>query len=198
MEQIIAEIKNNGNITQEISNKIDQIMNGEGADSAKLDQIISLLESIDSKLGSLLQEVTELGDNFVSSDGEKLGDILADLVQKFEDHSITSNALAAEILNELKQSNINDQAILNKVDAILNQLNNQEITDKEALDQIIGLLTQMNEKLSTALTSLADISSKLDNLYNQNEENRNNTYEMLTNINNGIGNIDKKNGRYHQ
>ena len=57
MEQIIAEIKNNGNITQEISNKIDQIMNGEGADSAKLDEIIKLLESIDSKIGSLVSAV---------------------------------------------------------------------------------------------------------------------------------------------
>ena len=192
MNQIIAEIKNNGNISQDISNKIDQILNGGGADSAKLDQIIDLLESIDSKLGSLLQEVTELGDNFVSSDGEKLGDILADLVQKFEDHSITSNALAAEILNELKQSNINDEAIMNKIDSILEQLQNQEISDKEALDQITDILSQMNEKLSTALASLAEISTKLDNLYNQNEENRNETYEMLANINNGIGNIDQK------
>ncbi len=192
MNQIIAELKNNGSISQEISNKIDQIMNGQGTDSAKLDQIISLLESIDSKLGSLLQEVTELGDNFVSSDGEKLGDILADLVQKFEDHSITANALAAEILNELKQSNINDEAIMNRIDAILEQLQNQQITDNEAIQQITDLLAQMNEKLSTALTSLADISTKLENLYNQNEENRNETYEMLANINNGIGNIDSK------
>lgn len=192
MNSILEEIKNNGNISSEILNKINQIMNGDGADSAKLDQIIDLLESIDSKLGSLLQEVTELGDNFVSSDGEKLGDILADLVQKFEDHSITSNALAAEILNELKQSNINDEAIMNKIDSILEQLQNQEISDKEALDQITDILSQMNEKLSTALASLAEISTKLDNLYNQNEENRNETYEMLANINNGIGNIDQK------
>lgn len=192
MNSILEEIKNNGNISSEILNKINQIMNGDGADSAKLDQIIDLLESIDSKLGSLLQEVTELGDNFVSSDGEKLGDILADLVQKFEDHSITSNALAAEILNELKQSNINDEAIMNKIDSILEQLQNQEISDKEALDQITDILSQMNKKLSTALASLAEISTKLDNLYNQNEENRNETYEMLANINNGIGNIDQK------
>ncbi len=192
MNQIIAEIKNNGNISQEISNKIDQIMGGQDTDSAKLDAIIKLLESIDSKLGSLLQEVTELGDNFVSEDGEKLADILNNLVQKFEDHSITSNALASEILNELKQSNINDQAIQNKIDAILNQLQNQEITDKEALDQITNLLSQMNDKLSTALTSLAEISSKLDNLYNQNEENRDETYNMLKNINDGLGSIDTK------
>ena len=192
MNQMLAEIKKNGNISADILAQIEGIMNGEGADSAKLDKIIGLLESIDSKLGSLLVEVQNIGDNFVTEDGEKLADILKELVEKFEDHSITSNALAAEILNELKQSNINDEAIQNKIDVIIEQLNNQQITDKEALEQITNLLAQMNEKLSTALTTLSNISAKLDDLYNQNEENRNNTYEMLTNINNGIGSIDSK------
>ena len=50
----------------------------------------------------------------------------------------------------------------------------------------------MNEKMSGVITALGDISTKLDNLYNQNEENRDETYNMLANINDGIGNIDTK------
>ncbi len=184
MNAILAEIQNNGKISADILAKIDQIMNGDSADSVKLDQIIDLLASIDSKLGNLVEVVTNIGDNFVSQDGEKLADILKELLEKFEDHSITSNALAAEILNEIKQSNVNDEAILAKMDEILMQLQNNQITSDDALKQITALLEQMNNKMTTALKSLADISTKLDKLYTQNESNHDEMYDLWSDIHN--------------
>ncbi len=196
MQQILAALQESNtigaNTLTEIQKFHEDFLNGKITEAEMWEKITGLLESIDSKLDGLLEAVKGLegsiGD-LVNGSGEKIVDVLNQLLQKFEDHSITSNALAAEILQELKTSNINDEKALAKLDKIYEELKNGNISASEALTNITDILNQIKENTDAIKDAVLKISADIvkygDAITNKQDQ----QLDILGNLNNNVSNI---------
>ena len=196
MNQILAAIQESNSISAstltEIQKFHEDFLAGKITEAEMWEKITGLLESIDAKLDGLLDAVkgleSSMGD-LVNGSGEKIVDILNNLLQKFEDHSITSNALAAEILEELKTSNINDEKTLAKLDQIYQELQNGNINASEALTQITDILNQIKENTDAIKDAVLKISADIvkygDAITNKQDQ----QLDILGNLNNNVSNI---------
>ena len=196
MQQILAALQESNtigaNTLTEIQKFHEDFLNGKITEAEMWEKITGLLESIDNKLDGLLEAVKGLegsiGD-LVNGSGEKIVDILNQLLQKFEDHSITSNALAAEILQELKTSNINDEKALAKLDKIYEELKNGNISASEALTNITDILNQIKENTDAIKDAVLKISADIvkygDAITNKQDQ----QLDILGNLNNNVSNI---------
>lgn len=143
MNLIYNAIKENGNISADILAKIDAIMNGGSADSAKLDEIIKLLGSIDSKL-DILPEISEKLNTLIIQGEEKQNQTIDLLTQILQGVGSIDSKM--------------DQMIKNQEES--NKLLVQQL-DKS--DEIIAQLKLTNDKLFT----LDELQEMLGPMYNQ-------------------------------
>lgn len=164
LEQILAAIQNNGNISSDILKAINdlskQLANGQITESEMIAQIINLLASIDSKLDSLQSAVDNIRNEFPDLSAK-----IDEFINKYQDGELAEHALLASILEEIKKTNAGGDDISNKLDAILNAINNGQMTDQEALSQIIEILGQIKNdtgSLVNILNKLLAAANKID------------------------------------
>lgn len=192
MNQILTAILANNQISAETLAEIKKIAAGNDTDSAKLDAIIKLLESIDSKLDAINASIKGIPDNFVSSDGEKMADILANFMKLYGTNSDKANLLAEKMLQAMIQSNMNDVALYQKAQEILEQLKSGQIGAGTALDAITSILNQINTTTKTILSKLETISSQLSVYMTQQSKKDDEIKDLLVGIKTNTGSIDSK------
>lgn len=160
MNLIYEALLSNNEISTETLNAIKNIQNSNQADSAKLDAIIKLLESIDSKLDKLQAGIDNIGDN-ITVDNESLKDILTEFLNQYKADKITDHELLNNIVNAFNQSNINDQELLNKLNDIQAQIASGQLAVSEGIDKITDLLNQIKSSLDQIVSELQSIAEQL-------------------------------------
>ena len=160
MNLIYEALLSNNEISTETLNAIKNIQNSNQADSAKLDAIIKLLESIDSKLDKLQAGIDNIGDNITVND-ESLKEILTEFLNQYKADKITDHELLNNIVNAFNQSNINDQELLNKLNDIQAQIASGQLAVSEGIDKITDLLNQIKSSLDQIVSELQSIAEQL-------------------------------------
>ena len=160
MNLIYEALLSNNEISTETLNAIKNIQNSNQADSAKLDAIIKLLESIDSKLDKLQEGIDNIGDNITVND-ESLKEILTEFLNQYKADKITDHELLNNIINAFNQSNINDQELLNKLNDIQAQIASGQLAVSEGIDKITDLLNQIKSSLDQIVSELQSIAEQL-------------------------------------
>lgn len=196
MKEILAALKESNSIGASTLAEIQQFhadyLAGRITEAEMWEKITSLLESIDSKLDGLLEAVKGLEEslgNLVNGNGEKIVDILNKLLEQFHDHSITSNALASEILEELKNSNINDQKTQEKLDKIYEELKNGNISASEALSKITEILNQIKENTDAIKDAVLKISADIVKYGDAITSKQDQQLDIMGDMNNNLSNI---------
>lgn len=191
LEQILAAIKNNGNISSDILKAINdlskQLANGQITESEMIAKIIELLASIDNKLDGLQEAVDQIKAEFPDLAGK-----IDEFIKKYQEGELTEHALLSEILEEMKNASAGDTEMNAKLDAILNAINQGNLTASEALDQIIDLLGKIEANTSAILEAVNKISGQIADLNANFEGNQDEIMNVLESINNGVGSIDSK------
>ncbi len=191
LEQILAAIKNNGNISSDILKAINdlskQLANGQITESEMIAKIIELLASIDNKLDGLQEAVDQIKAEFPDLAGK-----IDEFIKKYQEGELTEHALLSEILEEMKNASAGDTEMNAKLDAILNAINQGNLTASEALDQIIDLLGKIEANTSAILEAVNKISGQIAELNANFEGNQDEIMNVLESINNGVGSIDSK------
>lgn len=187
MNNILNAILSNNDISAETLAEIKKITAGGEIDSAKLDAIIKLLESIDSKIGKLQETVDKLYAEFPDLAGK-----IDEMIREYQKGELTEHALLAEILEEVKKSNASDSNLEAKLDAILNAMNSGQLSIKEAMDQMIDLLGQIKDNTGALVEIVSKISAQIDKLTDKLDGYHGDNIDILQKINNGVGSIDSK------
>ena len=191
LEQILAAIQNNGNISSDILKAINdlskQLANGQITESEMIAKIIELLASIDNKLDGLQEAVDQIKAEFPDLAGK-----IDEFIKKYQEGELTEHALLSEILEEMKKASAGDTEMNSKLDAILNAINQGNLTASEALDQIIDLLGKIEANTSAILEAVNKISGQIADLNANFEGNQDEIMNVLESINNGVGSIDSK------
>lgn len=160
MNLIYEALLSNNEISTETLNAIKNIQNSNQTDSAKLDAIIKLLESIDSKLDKLQAGIDNIGDNITVND-ESLKEILTDFLNQYKADKITDHELLNNIVNAFNQSNINDQELLNKLNDIQAQIASGQLSVSEGIDKITDILNQIKSGIDQIVSELQSIAQQL-------------------------------------
>ena len=183
LESLMIESNQND---QEFMNKLDVIINGQGSDSEKLDQLIAL----NTEQNQWLMNLVRLGEAAGQHDKE-----LQDLILKwysdyqndmgeFKNNDKEHTTMMNLIYQAIKDNGQISVDIREKIDAIMNG----DSADSAKLDEIIKLLGSIDSKLDI----LPEISNQLNTLITQGEEKQNQTIDLLTQILTGVGSIDGK------
>lgn len=187
IEQLMRESNQND---EEFLAKIDVIINNQGSDSDKLQQLIDLnneqnnwLINISTLIGNLKGDNQELSDT-IKAWFEQYKNDMGDFKNNDKDHTL----LMQMIFKALQESNGISKDIL----AAIKDIQNSNMKDSEKLAQIIELLAGIDNKLGDILTEIRGIADKLDKLIDQNEQNNDQTVNILLDIAKNTGNIDAK------
>lgn len=191
LEQILAAIKDNGNVSSEILKAINDLSklveSGQMTESEMIAKIIELLTSIDNKLDGLKDAVDQIKNEFPDLAGK-----IDEFIKKYQEGELTEHALLSQILEEMKNASAGDTEMNAKLDAILNAINQGNLTASEALDQIIDLLGKIEANTSAILEAVNKISGQIAELNANFEGNQDEIMNVLESINNGVGSIDSK------
>lgn len=189
LENIYKEMLKSNEISQKTQNQIkklkEQLAAKEIKESEYWEKVIKLLESIDGKMDLLQVSIDMLNDS-LKVGNEKLSEVIKDFHEDYKDGKITQEEYAKKVVENLIKSNLNDEAIIGKLDEVLKLMASGQLTAAEAMDKVIELLKSIENKLDIMNKSILNISDsiKVGN-------------EKLTDIANNIY-IELKEGRITQ
>lgn len=158
---------------EEFLEKMDIIINGQGTEQEKLDDLIRLNEEQNAWLSNIATLIANLSDG-----DEKLAAILTDFYNAYLNGEKSHSELMDAIYGAILENNSQNDEILAKLEAIMNS----NVQDSEKLAQIIELLGNIDNKLGDILDELRGISGKLDDLIDANDKNNDAILNALTNI----------------
>lgn len=175
---------------EELINKINIIINGQGSDSEKLQQLIDLnkeqnewLINISTLIGNLKGENSELSET-IKMWFEQYKNDMGEFKNNDKDHTL----LMQLIFKSLQESNGISKDIL----AAIKGIQNSNAADSAKLAQIIDLLAGIDNKLGDILAEIKNIATKLDKMIDQNEQKNDQIVDLLVDVVNNTGNIDAK------
>lgn len=175
---------------KELQNKIDIIINGQGSDSEKLQQLIDLnneqnnwLINISTLIGSLKGDNKELSDT-IKMWFEQYQNDMGEFKNNDKDHTL----LMQMIFKAIQENNGISKEIL----AAVKDIQNSTVADSEKLAQIIELLSNIDNKLGDILAEIRGIADKLDKLIDQNDQKNEQIVNLLIDVAQNTGNIDAK------
>ena len=195
MNKILNTLLSSNEISSDILAQIKQIQQSGQADSAKLDAIIKLLESIDQKLGKIEAAVSNIEGN-MTVNGEKLSDLMQQLINDHKEGKLQDKEMMQQMIDLMNRSiddnNENNGAILKFLAEISEKITNGQMDYEEGFDKIADILNQINGNLTDIKAEVAKIAPQIEKLINQSEENHNETLDMLSKLFDKTSSIDNK------
>lgn len=195
MNKILDTLLKSNDISSDILAQIKQIQQSSQADSAKLDAIIKLLESIDQKLGKIEAAVGNIEGN-MTVNGEKLSELMQQLIDDHKEGKVQDKEMMQQMidlmLRSINDNNENNGAILILLNEISEKIANGQLSSQEGIDKITDILNQINGNLTDIKSQVSKISTQIDKLGAQYEENHNETMDMLSKIFDNTSSIDNK------
>ncbi|HIU92739.1 MAG TPA: hypothetical protein IAD26_06355 [Candidatus Limenecus avicola] len=195
MNKILNTLLSSNEISSDILAQIKQIQQSGQADSAKLDAIIKLLESIDQKLGKIEVAIEDLGDN-MTVDGQKLADLMQQLIDDHKAGKVQDKEMMQQMIDLMNKSidndNENNGAILKVLAEISEKISSGQMDYQEGFDKLADILNQINGNLNNISTQLSGISAQIDKLLAGMNSNHEETLEMLSKLFDKTSSIDNK------
>ena len=187
LENLMKEANQND---EEFLNKIDIIIEGQGSDSEKLQQLIDLNTEQNAWLLNIAELIATLNAN-----GSELGDIITQFYtdyvnnsEEFKNNDKDHTTLMNLIYNALLTSNEIDSAIL----AEIQKIQKSGAADSEKLAQIIDLLTSIDNKMTVLVDEVKKISADLSVYVNNQEAYEDQSLALLEGIFRNTGSADAK------
>lgn len=180
---ITALIQDSNSFDQEFLDKIDQIIQGQGTENEKLQQILEENQKQTAFLSNIQPYIES-----IANINQGIADKLDEFYQAFLDGELSHSDFMQKLLDAVNKNTGVSEDILAAVNELKASYEAGHIEEADLLKQIAQLLASIDGKMDAVIDALNNINESIIRHSNRVEENHNETMDALTNIGSTIEN----------
>ncbi len=161
--------------------KLDKIINGQGTNSQKLDQILDA----NNEQNNLILNLTEL----IGKLGGDLGDKIDNIYNEYKDGNLSHSEMLNNIYKELLNSNELSKEQLQAIYDIKKQVEAGQLSESEALGKITSILENIDNNIAALLDTVRGMAEDVAEMNDKMDKYQTGSIDILNIIANNTGDL---------